>query len=112
MRGFPKHINSKQDLENVANLYPQEAVDYQKKLEAGRFIWQDAGVVGSKEVVTETDTLKVVENKTEAGVIERRKLVLVEDPGAQFFKLGLKVAAVDVEAVAAVDVEAVGKVTG
>ena len=43
----------------------------------------------SEEVVIKTDILKVVENKTEAGVIERRKLVLAEDPTAQFFKLGL-----------------------
>lgn len=91
MRGFPKHINSKQDLKNVAVLYPQEIVAYKKKLEAGRFIWQDAGPVGSQEVVTETDTLKVVETKTETGVVELRKLVLVEDQTAQFFKLGLKV---------------------
>ena len=94
MRGFPKHINTSRDLENVAGLYPQETVQYQEKLAAGRFIWRDAGLVGSKEVVVETDTLKVVENKTEAGVIERRKLARVEDPNAQFFKLGLKVAAV------------------
>lgn len=92
MRGFPKHINSKEDLTNTAALFPAETMAYQKQLEAGRFVWQDAGPVGSKEVVVETDTLKVVETKTEAGVIERRKLILVEDPGAQFFKLGLKVA--------------------
>ena len=95
MRGFPKHINTAADLNNVAALYPQEAGDFQKKLEAGRFIWQDGGPVGSKEVVTETDTLKVVEAKTEAGAIERRKMALVEDQNAQFFKLGLKVAAVE-----------------
>ena len=96
MRGFPKHINSVADLENVTALYPKEAADCKKELEAGRFVWQDAGLVGSKEVVVETDTLKVIENKTEAGVIERRKLALVEDPNAQFFKLGLEVATVDV----------------
>ena len=43
----------------------------------------------SEEVVIETDILKVVENKTEAGVIERHKLVLAENPTTQFFKLGL-----------------------
>jgi hypothetical protein len=95
MRGIPKHINTVADLNNFAALYPKEAGDYQQKLQDGRFVWQDAGPVGSKEVIAETDTLKVVENKTEAGVIERRKLVKVEDPTAQFFKLGLKVAAVE-----------------
>jgi len=103
MRGFPKHINSVADLANVTALYPKEAADCKKKLEAGRFVWQDAGLVGSKEVVVETDTLKVIENKTEAGVIERRKLALVEDPNAQFFKLGLEVATVDVEVVGGVE---------
>lgn len=91
MRGFPKHINSKADLENVAGIFPAETATYQKQLEAGRFTWQDAGPVGSKEVVEETESLKMVENKTEAGVVERRKLILVEDQTAQFFKLGLKV---------------------
>jgi hypothetical protein len=91
MRGFPEHINTAADLKNLEPLYPQETAAYKKKLEDGRFIWQDAGVVGSKETITETDTLKVVETKTEAGVIERRKLALVEDQTAWFFKLGLKV---------------------
>lgn len=92
MRGFPKHIATKADLAAVQALFPAEAEAHIKKLEAVRFIWQDAGPVGSKEVVAETDDLKVVENKTEAGVIERRKLVKVEDLNAQFFKLGLGVA--------------------
>lgn len=91
MRGFPKHINTRNDLDNVVVLYPKEAADYQKKLMDNRFVWQDAGLVAKGEVVKETATLKVVENKTEAGIIERRKLELVEDPTAQFFKLGLKV---------------------
>jgi hypothetical protein len=43
-------------------------------------------------VVKESSDLKVVETITEAGIIERRKLTLVEDPSAQFFRLGLKVA--------------------
>ena len=95
MRGFPKHLNTKEDIENVAALYPQESAAYQTKLMDNRFIWQDAGLVGSKEVVTETASLKVAETKTETGIIERRKLTLVEDPGAQFYKLGLKVAEVE-----------------
>jgi len=95
MRGFPKHINTKADLDNAAALFPAETLAYQKRLESGRFMWQDAGPVGDKEVVKETASLKVVENQTAAGVIERRKLALVEDPGAQFFKMGLKVAEVE-----------------
>jgi len=93
MRGFSKHINSIADLANVTVLYPKETADYKKRLADGRFVWQDTGLVGSKEVVVETDTLKVIENKTEAGVIERRKLTRVEDPTAQFFRLGLKAVA-------------------
>ena len=89
MRGFPKHLNTPQDIENVKGLYPKETTDYLQCLADARFVWRDAGLVDSEEVVIETDILKVVENKTEAGVIERRKLVLVEDPTAQFFKLGL-----------------------
>lgn len=91
MRGFPKHINTPADLANAAALFPAEAAAYQEKLAAGRFVWQDAGPVGSKEVVIETADLKVIEVKAEAGIIERRKLVRVEDPNAQFFKLGLGV---------------------
>jgi len=89
MRGFPKHLNTPQDIENVKGLYPKETTDYLQRLADARFVWQDAGLVDSEEVVIETDVLKVVKNETEAGIIERRKLVLVEDPTAQFFKLGL-----------------------
>lgn len=102
MRGFPKHINTPADLANAADLFPAEAAAYQQKLAAGRFIWEDAGPVGSKEVVVKTDDLKVVESKTEAGVVERRKVIKVEDPNAQFFKLGLTAEAIpEVEPVAA-----------
>ena len=89
MRGFPKHLNTPQDIENIKGLYPKETTDYLQCLDDARFVWQDAGLVDSEEVVIETDILKVVENESKAGVIERRKLVLAEDPTAQFFKLGL-----------------------
>ena len=65
----------------------------------GSRIHPRAWPVGSKEVVVESNTLQVVESKTEAGVIERRKLVKVEDPTAQFFKLGLAVKVKEVEVV-------------
>ena len=97
MRGFPKHIATKSDVEVCQGLYPKETADYLQRLAAGRFIWQDAGPVGDKEVVKESADLKVVENKTEAGVIELRKQVRVEDPTAYFFKLGLGVAVKEVE---------------
>ncbi len=103
MRGFPKHVATKADLAALQTMFPAESEALVKRLEAGRFVWEDAGLVGSKEVITETDDLKVIENKTETGVIECRKLVRVEDPNAQFFKLGLKVGAVDVEAVGSVE---------
>ena len=89
MRGFPKHLNTPQDIENIKDLYPKETTDYLQCLADARLVWRDAGLVDSEEVVIETDILKVVKNETEAGIIERRKLVLVEDPTAQFFKLGL-----------------------
>jgi hypothetical protein len=68
MRGFPKHIATAQDLKNVQDMFPKETTAYLQRLAEGRFIWQDAGVVGDKEIVQETDDLKVVESKTEAGV--------------------------------------------
>ena len=109
MRGFPKHIATKRDVEVCQGLYPEETADYLQRLAEARFIWQDAGPVGDKEVVKESADLKVVENKTEAGVIERRKQIRVEDPGAYFFKLGVAVA--EVERVLA-DVEKLDPVPG
>jgi hypothetical protein len=91
MRGFPKHIATKEDLECVEQLFPKEATAYKKRLMENRFVWQDAGIVAKGEVVTPTDTLKVVTTQTETGITEQRKQVLVEDTSAQFFRLGLKV---------------------
>jgi len=89
MRGFPKHINTAEDLENVKDIYPKETADYLQKLAEGRFIWRDAGPVGEKEVVKESADLKVISAADESGKPVLRKLEMVEDPGSQFFKLGL-----------------------
>jgi hypothetical protein len=95
MRGFPKHLNTAQDIENVKDFYSKENADYLQKLAEGRFIWQDAGPAGENEVVKESADLRVIEGLDEAGKPTRRKLVRVEDPGAQLFRLGLETANVE-----------------
>jgi hypothetical protein len=95
MRGFPKHLNTAQDIENVKDFYPKETADHLQKLAEGRFIWQDAGRVGEKEVVEESADLRVIQELDEAGKPTLRKLERVEDPGAQLFQLGLATAEVE-----------------
>ena len=114
MRGFPKHLNTKQDVENVKDLFPQETAEYLRKLAEGRYIWVDAGLVADQEVVKESADLRVIPVIDEAGkpVLDSkgnpttRKLERVEDPNAHLFKLELAVEELTAakEAVAAAEV--------
>jgi hypothetical protein len=114
MRGFPKHLNTKQDVENVKDLFPKETADYLQRLAEGRFIWVDAGLVADQEVVKESADLRVIPVMDEAGkpVLDSkgnpatRKLERVEDPNAHLFKLELAAEELTAAKEAAASVEA------
>ena len=88
MRGFPKHLNSKQDYLNCLSDYPAETkVELQRLLDS-RFVWQDTAII-ENEGITD-DTHRVIE--TEDGKIQQE---LVEDINAEIFRLGFTVEEVE-----------------
>ena len=56
MRGFPKYINTKADLDNLINLYPQETKDYVQTLIDTKDNWFPIELIGDG---LEDDTHKI-----------------------------------------------------
>lgn len=90
MRGFPKAIGSKQDLENLLAM-PEHAEAARGKLaelEAARMVWVPTKLVeGAKPGITD-ETNQVVELEVD-GKIVRQQMKLREDLTAAFVRLGL-----------------------
>lgn len=95
MNGFPKYLNSRQDVDNLKDLYPQETAAYLQKLLDGRFSWTVIGELPMGDEGLTDDTHKVVESE-QGGQVVRFQMELQEDPGAHLFRLGLTVAEVEV----------------
>ena len=90
MVGFPGHLNSKQDVENLLALpsYTSQTKARLRQLIDGRFAWIVTGEIAEGESGVEDTTHKVIPQ--EAGV--RLQMELAEDPGAQLFRMGFTVA--------------------
>ena len=99
MRGFPKHIATKADLEIVQEMFPVEAAAYVKNLEEGRFIWEQSKVLAKGEIGKTSETEKVIETGDATGKPIQVQLVKVEDQNSQFVKLGLAPKVVNIEVV-------------
>ena len=90
MQGFSKYLNTRQDVENMIDRYPQETAAYLQKLLDGRFAWMVIGELAADDDGLVDDTHKVVEEEREGRVV-RLQMELREDPGAHLFRLGLTV---------------------
>ena len=89
MRGFPKHINTKQDIENLLPLYPEETKAVVQRLLEGRETWQETGVVADGKLGVVDDTHQVVERPTEDGKTVKVQMEKREDPRCRLYQLGL-----------------------
>lgn len=87
MRGFPKHLNSKQDYLNCLTEFPQETKAELQRLLDNRFAWVDTAVLEDEEAGIVDDTHQVIE--TDEGRIQRE---LIEDTHSELFRLGFTVA--------------------
>lgn len=91
MRGFPKTIGSKKDMENLLAMpeHAEAAKAKLEELEVGSTVW----VVGKKLTKAQpgltSATQKVSVQVAEDGKEERYQMDLREDPQAPFFSLGL-----------------------
>lgn len=91
MRGFPRHINSKEDILHLLESHPEEVREYLRGLIAGRFSWFFSSLLGEADPGIEDATHKVMEVNTGAGATERQQFELREDANARLFQLGFNI---------------------
>lgn len=92
MQGYPKHLNSRQDVLNLLAM-PEHAErtrsDLARLLDS-RFAWVAVSELPEGKAGLEDDTHKVVAEEGDGRTI-RIQMALVEDPRAQIFRIGLTV---------------------
>ncbi len=71
MNGYPKHINSKEDLSNLKSDYPIETKRFLEGLVESSSDWLVQSELKDNEAGIEDSTHKVVENKTDDVVTSR-----------------------------------------
>lgn len=82
MKGFPKYINTKADLENLIEDYPQETKDYVQSLIDTKDNWFPTELIRDG---LEDDTHKIyIDPETQ----EKTQYELREDPNGPLFRLG------------------------
>lgn len=82
MKGFPKYINTKFDLEHLIEDYPQETKQYIQKLIDTKDNWFPIELIGDG---LSDDTHKVYEDLETQ---EKTQYELREDPNGPLFRLG------------------------
>lgn len=90
MRGFPKHLNTKQDYLNCINEFPQETKNELQRLLDSRFVWVETAVLEDEEQGIIDDTHDIIKIMTEPGepIIQRE---LIEDTNSELVRLGFTV---------------------
>lgn len=90
MRGFPKHLNTKQDYLNCLEKFPDETKAELQRLLDNRFVWTDTAVLAAGEAGVTDDTHRVI--KTDDGNIQQE---LKEDTCSELIRLGFTVAEIE-----------------
>ena len=90
MRGFPKTISTKIDVQNLFQLYPYETREYLQKLLDTRFVWRSTGAIAEGTAGVHDATHRIM--RTESGL---EQFELVEDENAKIFRMGFSVAEVE-----------------
>jgi len=91
MRGFPNHLNTKQDFLNLLDDYPDETRAALQTLIDEKNQWLNTGLLGSDDKGITDGSHKVVEVENAAEEIERYQYEFKEDPNAKIFQLGFTV---------------------
>lgn len=80
MKGFPKFVNNRADLDALAGLYPSETRAFIQDILEFKDVWMSTGQLADGDDGVTDDTHKVVEVKDQAGVVTARyQYELVED---------------------------------
>lgn len=87
MRGFPKHINTKQDVEVLLNMYPEETKAFLQKCIEESENWINPVRLNDGDIGVEDTThcVRVDENG------DRYQLTWGFDPGCKLARLGITV---------------------
>lgn len=90
MRGFPKHLNTKDDYMNCLTEFPTETKAELQRLLDSRYVWQDEQIIEASRDVAIKEDQRIIE---EDGIkIIQKK---IEDSNAEIFELGFTVAEVE-----------------
>lgn len=96
MRGFPKHLNTREDYEYVAERYPVEARTQYQALLNNRKTWLPVGSLKTGEKGVESKNLRMVEMCDELGkTVDRVQEEYKDDPNALIARLGFTVKEVE-----------------
>ena len=90
MLEFPKYINTRQDIFNLYQLYPEETKAYIQNLMENRYIWQAVGQVPDGETGIVDDNHMVIDGVGEDGST-KIQMAKVEDQNCHLYRLGFTV---------------------
>ena len=89
MKGFPRYINTKQDVLNLIKEYPEQTKSFLQSLVDSKMAWIPTGTLADDDAGTTDSTHKVDESTDENGVvISRTQSELVEDTNGPIFRMG------------------------
>ena len=88
MKGFPKHLNCKQDFYNLIGDYPAETRAYLQILMGDRFSWRTIQTLAEGDAGETSENLRVIEQELLDGGKERLQQELQEDSNSRFFLIG------------------------
>lgn len=94
MKGFPKFINSKEDVDNLKLTHAAELKSYLQDILDFKDQWIMISKLAAGAVGVVDATHKVIEEKDQSGAaIGRYQYELKEDPNCRIFELGFKTSA-------------------
>jgi hypothetical protein len=96
MKGFPKHLNTKQDYLNLLPLFPEQTKAELQRLLDERIGWVTTSRLndGDEGLTDETHRVDALEDDT-GTVTERYQVQYMEDPAAELFRVGFTVEEVE-----------------
>lgn len=101
------HFKTKIDYYNLLKREPETAKARLEELKAGRFVWFAVGILTEGEAGQEDETHKVIETDGEMGEEPGRvQYALLEDPNAEFFRLGFTLEEAEIFMATEVEAEA------
>lgn len=95
MRGFPKYpdITTREDVENLMPLFPNETAEFLKQLALDSFVWQtDDTIIKHREDGIEDETHQLEEIRENNIVVGYKQQTLVEDPNSRMHRMGYTLA--------------------